>query len=100
MKMPVQVKLLLELHKLETHGGASCNGKVFRRIEKGLDPSLLKRYLKLKDRKGTGIAVLEKGTCSACNMAYPETHEVLRYRNFIHTCEFCNRFLMVNGNSG
>lgn len=97
MEMPVQVKLLLELHKLETNGGASCNGKVFRRIEKGLDQSLLKRYLKLKDRKGTGIAVLNEGMCSACRMVYPETHDMLLYRNAIHTCEFCGRLLVVNG---
>ena len=100
MKMPIQVRLLLKLHKWESNGQNTDTAKAFQEITKNLDPSLLKRYLKLKERKGTGIAVLKKGTCSACNMAYPETHEVLRYRNFIHTCEFCSRFLVVNGNSG
>jgi predicted nucleic acid-binding Zn-ribbon protein len=97
MKMPVQVKLLLELHKLETNGGISRDGKIFRKIEEGLDQSLLKRYLKLRDRKGTGTAVLNEGMCSACRMVYPETHRILLYRNSIHTCEFCGRLLVVNG---
>ena len=97
MKMPVQVKLLLKLHKWESTGQSIDNAEAFQEVAKNLDPSLVKRYLKLKERKGTGIAVLKKGTCSACNMAYPETHEMLRYGNFIHTCEFCGRLLVVNG---
>jgi predicted nucleic acid-binding Zn-ribbon protein len=97
MKMPVQVKLLLKLHKLESNKQSSDTSEAFQEIAKNLDPSLLKRYLRLKERKGTGVAVLEKGMCSACRMVYPETHEMLRYGNFIHTCEFCSRFLLLNG---
>ncbi|MBW1933593.1 MAG: hypothetical protein JRI56_11460 [Deltaproteobacteria bacterium] len=98
MKMPVQVRLLLKLHKWESNGQSTDNAEAFQEIAKNLDPSLVKRYLRLKERKGTGIAVLEKSTCSACRMVYPETHEMLHYRNFIHTCEFCGRLLVVNGN--
>jgi len=100
MKMPIQVRLLLKSHKWESNGQNTNNAEAFQEIVRNLDPSLLKRYLKLKERKGTGIAVLKKDTCSACNMSYPETHEILRYENFIHSCEFCSRFLVVNGNSG
>ena len=98
MKMPAQVKLMLKLHKWESNGQSTDNAEAFQKIATNLDPSLLKRYLKLKERKGTGIAVLKKSTCSACKMIYPEIHEVLRYGNFIHTCEFCGRLLVVNGN--
>lgn len=97
MKMPVQVKLLLKLHKIDTNGDGTNKAKAVHEISKRLDPSLLKRYHKLKERKGTAVAVLEKGACSGCNMVYPETHEILRYRNFIHSCEFCGRFLVVDG---
>ena len=97
MKIPVQVKLLLKLHKWESNGQSTDNAEAFQEIVRNLDPSLLKRYLKLKERKGKGVAVLKKGTCSACRIVYPETHEMLRYGNFIHTCEFCGRLLVVNG---
>jgi len=97
MKMPVQVKLLLELHKLDSNGQTTDNAEAIQEMVRNLDPSLVKRYLRLKERKGTGIAILKKGTCSACRMVYPETHEMLRYGNVIHTCEFCGRLLVVNG---
>ncbi|MBW1939526.1 MAG: hypothetical protein JRI67_12360, partial [Deltaproteobacteria bacterium] len=89
MKVPVQVRLLLKLHKWESNGKSTDNAKATKEIVKNLDPSLMKQYLRLKERKGTGIAVLEDGTCSACRMVYPETHEVFRYGNCIRNCEFC-----------
>ncbi|UCD57931.1 MAG: hypothetical protein JSV16_02125 [Candidatus Hydrogenedentota bacterium] len=95
MKMPVQVRLMLELHKLERNGGGVDKAEFFRRIEKGLDPGLLKLYRKLRERKGTGIAVLKDGACSECMLVYPETHEMLRYKNSVHFCEFCGRLLVV-----
>ncbi len=99
MKTNNQVKLLLKLHELESNGNGTDNARTFRRIEKGLDPSLLKRYHKLKERKGTGVAVLKDGICSACKMVYPESHDVQRYRNFIHNCEYCGRLLVVTEKS-
>jgi predicted nucleic acid-binding Zn-ribbon protein len=96
MKTPVQVKLLMKLHKLEENGEGANRKAVLKEIEKGLDPSLLKRYLKLRERKGTGVALLKHRTCTGCNMAYTETHEILRYKNFIHSCEYCGRLLIVN----
>jgi predicted nucleic acid-binding Zn-ribbon protein len=100
MKTPVQVKLLMKLHKLERNGEGANKKAVLKEIERGLDPSLLKRYLKLRERKGTGVAVLKNRTCTGCNMSYTESHEILRYENFIHSCEYCGRLLIINGKSG
>ena len=97
--IPAQVKLLLRLHTIETNGDGSNKTRTVQEVFKNLDSSLLKRYLKLKRRKGTGVAILRNGVCSECNMAYPDTHEILRYENFIHSCEFCGRFLVVTGNA-
>ncbi len=99
MDTPVQVKLLLQLHKLENDGEGGDNTGAFEEVERNLDSSILKQYHRLKERKGTAVAILRDGVCSACNMIYPETHEILRYKNFIHKCEFCGRFLVVNGNA-
>ena len=94
-----QVKLLLRLHKLENNGGRVDKNKAFHRLKKGLDPSLLKRYHKLKERKGTGVAVLRNGVCSGCKMIYPESHEMLRYNNIVLDCEYCGRLLVVTDKS-
>lgn len=97
MKTPYQVRLLTKLHALERNGEGADKSAILEEIEKGLDPSLLKRYLKLRQRKGTGVAMLKNRVCTGCNMAYTETHEILRYKNFIHSCEYCGRLLIVNG---
>jgi hypothetical protein len=94
-----QVKLLLKLHKLESNGNVVDKAQAVRRLEKRLDSSLLKRYQRLKERKGTGIAVLRNCVCSGCKMVYPESHEMLKYRNFIHSCEYCGRLLVVTEKS-
>ena len=94
-----QIKLLLRLHKLETDDNGGHTGRIVEEVFSNLDPSLVKRYLKLKQRKGTGVAILRDGVCSGCNMSYPDTHQVLRYENFVHSCEFCGRFLVVNGSA-
>ncbi|RJP25666.1 MAG: hypothetical protein C4520_01975 [Candidatus Abyssobacteria bacterium SURF_5] len=94
-KMNPQVTILLKLHKLEKNGNGVGKVKDFRSLEKHLDPTLLKRYQKLKERKGTAVAVLENGVCSGCQMVYPDSHEMLRYKNFIRTCEYCGRLLVV-----
>ena len=95
MKMPTQVKLILELHKLETNGNGVDKTPAFRKIRKKLDPSLLKLYKKLRERRGTGTALLRNGMCSACKLMYPESHEMLRYKNTVQRCEFCGRLLVV-----
>lgn len=95
MKIPVQVKLMLELHKLETNGNGMDRTRAFRKLEQSLDPGLLKLYCKLRERKGRGTAVLKDGACSECMIIYPETHEILRYKNSVRFCEFCGRLLVI-----
>ena len=90
-----QIKLLLKLHKLENNGDGTDQAAALKRLGKKLDPSVLRRYLRLRERKGTGVAVLIDCVCSECKMVYPESHEVLKYKNFVHSCEYCGRFLVV-----
>ncbi|MBI4832766.1 MAG: hypothetical protein HY801_14690 [Candidatus Lindowbacteria bacterium] len=99
MKPNDQVKLLLRLYRLERNGDGADKAQALRRLEKRLDSSLLKRYQRLREKKGTGVAVLKNRICSGCKMVYPESHEVLRYRNFIHSCEYCGRLLVVTEKS-
>jgi predicted nucleic acid-binding Zn-ribbon protein len=94
-----QIKLLLKLHKLESNGNGTDFDAALKKLEKRLDPSVLRRYRRLRDRKGTGVAVLEDRICSECKMVYPETHEMLKYKNFVHSCEYCGRFLVVTDKS-
>ena len=95
MKMPVQVKLLLELNALESKGNGFDSTPAYRKLEQKLEPSLMKLYKKLRKRNGTGTAVLKNGICSACMLVYPETHEMFRHMNTIHSCEYCGRLLVV-----
>ncbi len=99
MKKSNQLKLLLKLHKLENNGEGVDKAKVFNRLEKRLDPSLVRRYHKLREKMGTGVAVMERRICSGCRMVYPESHEMLRYKNSIHYCEYCGRLLVVTDKS-
>ena len=45
------------------------------------------------------LAVMKNRVCSGCKMVYPESHEMLKYRNFVHSCEYCGRFLVVTDKS-
>ncbi len=90
-----QVSLLLELHELQTNGDDPDRAEARRRIEESLEPSLLGRYRNLKERKGAAVAILKNCTCSECMIIYPETHEILRAKDFVHSCEFCGRLLLV-----
>lgn len=94
-----QVKILLKLHRLEKNGNGVGKVKTFKNLERSLDPALLKRYQRLKERKGNAVAVLENGVCSGCQMVYPESHEMFKYPNFIRTCEYCGRLLVVTEKS-
>ena len=94
-----QFSLLLELHELQTDNDDLDRAEARRRIEKNLEPSLLSRYRNLKKRKGTAVAVLKNCTCSECMIIYPKTHEILRIKDFVHSCEFCGRLLLVTPSS-
>lgn len=99
MKASNQLKLLMQLHKLETNSDGENKLRALRRLEKKLDSSLLRQYHRVRERRGTGVAVLKNKVCSGCKMVYPESHDVLRYRNFIHSCEYCGRLLIVTDKS-
>jgi predicted nucleic acid-binding Zn-ribbon protein len=99
MKTANQFKLLLRLRKLENNGDVSDRDKVLEGIEKKLDPSVLRRYRKFKDKTGSAVAVLVDMICSECKMVYPESHEMLRYKNCVHSCEYCGRLLIVTDKS-
>jgi len=94
METPAQVKLLLDLYRLETNGNGIEKTEAYRKIEEKLDPSLLKRYHRIRQRRGTGVAILERCMCSGCRIIYPETHEFMRYKSAVHQCEFCGRLLV------
>ena len=94
-----QVSLLLELHELQNNGDGADKAEACRRIEENLEPSLLSRYRNLKKRKGTAVAMLKNCTCSECMIIYPETHEILRTKDFVHSCEFCGRLLLITPSS-
>jgi predicted nucleic acid-binding Zn-ribbon protein len=95
MKERSQVSLLLELHELQNNGGGVEKAEACRTIEESLEPSLLGRYRNLKKRKGTAVAILKNFTCSECMIMYPTTHEILRAKDYVHSCEFCGRLLLV-----
>ena len=99
MKMPVQIKLLLELNALESNGNGFDSTPAYRKLEQKLDPSLMKLYKKLRERKGTGTSVLKNCACSECMIIYPETHEMLRHGNSVHFCEYCGRLLVITEKS-
>jgi predicted nucleic acid-binding Zn-ribbon protein len=99
MKTGKHIKLLLKLHKLENDGDGADQAAALERLEKRLDPAVRRRYRRLKERKGTGVAVLQNRVCSECQMVYPESHEMLKYRNFVHSCEYCGRLLIVTDKS-
>lgn len=95
MKKPIQMKLVLELYKLERNGNGVDGTKAFQELERRLDPSFLKLYRRLRERKGNGIAVLKNGVCSECMIVYPQAHKILHCKSDIHFCEFCGRLLVV-----
>ena len=90
-----QVSLLLEMHALQSDANDVEKAEACQRIENGLEPSLLSRYRSLKKRKGTAVAVLRDCVCSECMIMYPVTHEILRNKDSIQSCEYCGRLLVV-----
>lgn len=83
------------MHALQSDPNGDEKDEACQRIEQKLDPSLLNRYRSLKRRKGTAIAVLRDCLCSECMIMYPATHEMLRIKGSIQSCEYCGRLLIV-----
>jgi len=90
-----QVELLLELHRLESAANGTYGSEDFLKVEEKLERALLKDYLKVRQRRGGGVALLQKRTCSGCRMVYPEAHPIVQYRELVHKCEYCGRLLVV-----
>jgi len=95
MKIPDQVSLLLKLYECQKNGNGYHDSLNTGDLENQLDPSIRRRYQKLKARNVSGIALLKNRTCSECRMVYPEAHELLRYENCVRHCEYCGRILVV-----
>ena len=90
-----QVDLLLELHRLESAANGTYGGEEFLKVEEQLERSLLKEYQKIRERRGGGVALLQRQTCSGCRMVYPDAHPVVQYRELVHKCEYCGRLLVT-----
>jgi CheY-like chemotaxis protein len=79
---------------LESDGNGSYTCDEVERIKEQMDPALLKYYLRVKERRGTGVAILSNRTCNRCRMVYPEAHPIVRSSGFVHKCEYCGRLLV------
>ena len=97
--MQNQVELLLKLYRLETADNGEYPGDELKAFEEKLDPSLLKYYRRIKQRRGSGVAVLRNRTCSKCQMVYPEAHPVVQCSHIVHKCEYCGRLLVAGESS-
>jgi CheY-like chemotaxis protein len=92
--MQNQIDLLRNLFMLESDENGGCTGAEVDRIKEQMDPMLLKYYLRVKERRGTGVAILSDRTCNRCRMVYPEAHPIVSCSGFVHKCEYCGRLLV------
>lgn len=61
-----------------------------------IDPSLLKHYVKLKDKRSTAVALIENHRCGGCNMMLAAVVlQSIRDRNEMLECENCGRLLYL-----
>lgn len=96
--MEAQIEILLDLHRMESANGGIYTGDNLQKAEERLDPSLLNCYRRIKQRRGSGVAILKDRTCSGCRMVYPEAHSIVRCKDLIHKCEYCGRLLVASNN--
>jgi len=60
--------------------------------------SLLARYVKLKDRRSTAVALIENERCGGCNMMLASVLlQSIKDRNELIECENCGRILYLAG---
>jgi predicted nucleic acid-binding Zn-ribbon protein len=60
------------------------------------DKVLLRRYDTVRSRRGTGIAAVEKGTCTACHIELaPRVYQQMMHRKELFTCPSCLRILYL-----
>jgi len=66
-------------------------------IANGVPKEILSRYAVIRKRKGTAIAHVTKGACSACNMNLPpQLLIVIRRGATIESCPACYRILVLD----
>ncbi len=60
------------------------------------DKALLRRYDAVRARRGTGMAAVLKGTCTACHIELaPMVHQQMMHRKELFTCPSCLRILYL-----
>jgi len=73
----------------------------FNRDEVGskIDASLLRKYIKIKDRRATAVALIENDCCGSCNMMLSAVLvQSLKDKNTMLECDNCGRLLFLTEN--
>lgn len=68
------------------------------RVAAGIDPALLRRYDRIRDRMGTvAVAAVRRGICEGCHVAIPEgrVRQLADDAGLLLTCERCGRILVL-----
>jgi len=60
-----------------------------------IDPSVLGRYVRIRDaRDGLAVVSINGNSCSACGFVVPpQTVSVIRKKTLLYHCDICSRFL-------
>ena len=60
-----------------------------------IDPSLLGRYVRIRDaRYGLAVVTIDGNSCSGCGFVVPpQTVSVIRKKTLLYNCDICSRFL-------
>ena len=70
--------------------------KKINEIKKLIDNRSLTYYERMKKKRNNPFAILEKNSCSGCNMQIPPYyHKQIKEGNTISVCTHCGRFLII-----
>ena len=60
-----------------------------------IDPSVLGRYVRIRDaRDGLAVVTIDGNSCSGCGFVVPpQTVSVIRKKTLLYNCDICSRFL-------
>ena len=60
-----------------------------------IDPSVLSRYVRIRDaRYGLAVVTIDGNSCSGCGFVVPpQTVSVIRKKTLLYNCDVCSRFL-------
>ena len=60
-----------------------------------IDPSVLGRYVRIRDaRDGLAVVTIDGNSCSGCGFVVPpQTVSVIRKKTLLYNCDVCSRFL-------